>query len=132
MRIFLDANSLFSSAKSDGAMRRFLLQLKSGGHILVADGYVVGEARRNIDAKYPAASTDLETVLENVDTPGGAHLPDEFTSEVPEKDKPVLAAAIHLGCDVLLTGDKTHFGSLYGRTLHGVQIHSPASLASRL
>jgi hypothetical protein len=29
-----------------------------------------------------------------------------------------------------VTGDRTHFGSLYGRTVNGVTIHSPSSLAA--
>jgi predicted nucleic acid-binding protein len=56
-------------------------------------------------------------------------LASEIAPELPEKDRPVLAAAIQSRCDVLLTGDKTHFGPLYGRVLEGVTIHSPASLA---
>jgi hypothetical protein len=30
---------------------------------------------------------------------------------------------------VLVTGDRKHFGALYGKTLGGVKIHSPRSLA---
>jgi len=44
-------------------------------------------------------------------------------------DRPVLAAAIHRQCAILVTSDKTHFGPLYGKTVSGVTIHSPASLA---
>jgi hypothetical protein len=51
---------------------------------------------------------------------------------LPPKDRPVLAAAIRLGCDALVTGDRTHFGPLYGRTIHGVRIHSPRSLAEQI
>jgi len=32
----------------------------------------------------------------------------------------------------LVTGDRTHFGALYGRTIHGVTIHSPRTLAEAL
>jgi hypothetical protein len=32
----------------------------------------------------------------------------------------------------LVTGDRTHFGPLHGRTIHGVTIHSPRSLAAAL
>ena len=46
MRIFLDANILFSAAKSDGAVRRLLHRLLEGGHECHVDGYVVEEARR--------------------------------------------------------------------------------------
>jgi hypothetical protein len=45
---------------------------------------------------------------------------------------PVLAAPIRLSCDALVTGDHTHFGALYGRSIQGVAIHSPRSLAEAL
>lgn len=51
---------------------------------------------------------------------------------LPEKDRPVLAAAIALRCDVLVTGDRTHFGPGYGKVFGGVAIHSPRSLAELL
>jgi hypothetical protein len=37
-----------------------------------------------------------------------------------------------MGCDVLLTGDRTHFAHLYGQALHEVVVHSPRSLAESL
>ncbi|WP_369667843.1 hypothetical protein [Thioalkalicoccus limnaeus] len=51
---------------------------------------------------------------------------------LPEKDRPVLAAAIRLGCDALVTGDRTHFGAGYGRVFGDVAIHSPRSLAEQI
>ena len=47
----------------------------------------------------------------------------------PEKDRPVLAAAIRHRCAALVTGDRTHFGPLFGKTVRGVTLHSPRSLA---
>lgn len=47
---------------------------------------------------------------------------------LPNKDRLVLAAAAGLRCDALVTGDRTHFGRFYGRTVAGVRIHSPRSL----
>lgn len=134
MRIFLDANILFSAAKSDGAVRGFLGGLKSGDHVLVADAYVVGEARRNIEIKFPAALGDFESLLAQVELPTGVYgaLPCEIAPELPEKDRPVLAAAIQHRCEILVTGDKSHFSVLYGKNVGGVVIHSPASLAQRL
>jgi hypothetical protein len=44
----------------------------------------------------------------------------------------VLASAIQHRCQALLTGDKTHFGRLYGQTIAGVSIHSPQGLAESL
>ena len=58
--------------------------------------------------------------------------PDPEALEAPlavsEKDRPVLAAAIRLECDALVTGERTHFGASYGKQLGGVTIHSPRSL----
>ncbi len=133
MRVFLDANILFSAAKSSGAVRGFLAELKSSGHTLVADGYVVGEARRNLEAKFPAALVYFEKVMEDVEASAKASglLGAGIAPGLPEKDRPVLAAAIQHQCQILLTGDKAHFGLLYGQTIEGVEIHSPASFASK-
>jgi len=134
MRIFLDANILFSAAKSAGAVRGFLVRLRTSGHTLVADGYVVGEARRNIETKFPEAVGDFESLLAGweIFTEVCAPLVGEIVPDLTEKDRPVLAAAIQNRCDVLVTGDKTHFGPLYGQRIEGVMIHSPASLARQL
>lgn len=134
MRVFLDANVLFSAAKSDGAMRRLLALLAAAGHECCADGYVVEEARRNLAAKWPAGVAVLVALLRRVhvaDTqPADREL--EASLPLPEKDRPVLAAAIRHGCEALVTGDRSHFGPLYGRTIRGVKIHSPRSLAEAL
>jgi hypothetical protein len=43
-----------------------------------------------------------------------------------------MEAAIALGCHVLVTGDKTHFGALYGKSVEGVEVLSPAQVAAKL
>ncbi len=131
MRIFLDANILFSAAKSNGAIRVLLTALAAGSHALMADVYVVGEAQRNLEMKFPASLRDFEMLLNQVEVSATicSLLPPEIAPELPEKDRPVLAAAIRHHCSILLTSDKTHFGPLYGQTIQGVEIHSPASLA---
>ena len=134
MRIFLDANVLFSAGKSAGAIRGFLEVLKSSGLTLVADAYVIEEARRNLEAKFPASLQDFEVVLRHIESSATLRcfLPPGIAPELPEKDRPVLASAIQCKCDVLLTGDRTHFGPLYGKKVEGVTIHSPAGLAQHL
>jgi hypothetical protein len=86
-------------------MRRSFLRLA------VLDGFL---ARRHVAAAHPDPEV-FEAVL-----------------AVPGSDRPVLAAAIRLEGDALVTGDRTHFGAFYGRTLGGVTIHSPRSLAEAL
>jgi len=134
MRIYLDANVLFSAAKSDGAVRDLLSALTRKGHELCADGYVVEEARRNLLLKAPAeAIAALEKMLEKIVLKAMVSAsPPRMRASLPEKDRPILEAAIRHRCDVLVTGDKTHFGSFYGMKLEGVEILSPAQLARKL
>ena len=134
MRIFLDANILFSAAKTDGAMRRLLGLLRAAGHECWADGYVLEEARRNLHAKAPDGLRALEAIVAEIRI-ADAHPGDAgqgFSAKLHEKDRPVLAAAVRLGCEALVTGDRSHFGALYGKTVAGVAIHSPHSLAEAL
>ncbi len=134
MRVFVDANVLFSAAKSDGAVRALLTELLVARHTICVDAYVVSEARRNLERKGPDALSALEVLLGRAEV--SAHRPDalrpELAALLPEKDQPVLAAAVRLRCDVLVTGHRTHFGGLYGRKVDGVTIHSPRSLAEAL
>ena len=135
MRIFLDANVLFSAAKSAGAIRQLLRDLHADGQALVADGYVATEARRNIDAKAAGDATQyLQALLTQIEVSPVLY-PATTQAAVlwlPEKDRPVLLAAMALRCDALVTGDRTHFGPGYGKTFDGVTIYSPAQLAQAI
>ena len=134
MRIFLDANVLFSAAKSDGAIRKLLTLLQQSGHECCVDGYVIEEARRNLAAKAPLQIDSLPKLLTSMKTTSAQRIDSalEASLPLPAKDRPVLAAAIHQRCDALVTGDRSHFGALYGRTFNGVTVHSPQSLADAI
>jgi predicted nucleic acid-binding protein len=134
VRTFLDANITFSAAKSPGAIKRLLALLIDARHECWVDEFVITEARRNLELKAPSGLAALDRLLKrlrvaSLGTPGT-----ELDAALPlaEKDRPILAAAIGLACDVLVTGDRTHFGALYGRSIGGVTIHSPRSLAEVL
>lgn len=135
MRIFLDANILFSAAKSNGAIRQLIESLKLARHILVADTYVQAEASRNISAKASEqAIRDLGTLLGQIEISTvqfalSSQTLQEAARWLPEKDRPVLLAAMVLACDVLVTGDSTHFGPGYGKRFEGVLVCSPSQLA---
>jgi predicted nucleic acid-binding protein len=135
MRVFLDANVLFSAAKSDGAVRALLRLLVERGHECWADAYVVAEARRNLQVKGPEALRVFDALLPHLRLAAAANAaaaPADDLAWLPEKDRPVLAAAIRLRCDALVTGDRTHLGAGYGRSFSGVTVDSPRSLAERL
>lgn len=135
MRVFLDANVLFSAAKSDGAVRALLQMLVTRGHEAWVDEYVVVEARRNLQAKGAGALTVLDALLKHLNVAASAAPIGPVVDDLawlPEKDRPVLAAAIRLRCDALVTGDRTHFGAGYGRRFGGVIVYSPRMLAEAL
>jgi hypothetical protein len=134
VRIFLAADILFSAARSAGAVRELLRRAQAAGEALCADAYVVAEARRNLAAKAQDALPALDALLARIEVAGFAAtpLPPKAAGLLPEKDRPVLAAAIRLRCDALATGDRTRLGALYGQRVEGVAIHSPLSLARAL
>lgn len=134
MRIFLDANILFSGARSDGAIRRLLALLRKAGHSACVDDFVIEEARRNLEAKNPSALLDLDSLLSTMERLPTLRPDADLLASIPlpEKDQPVLAAAIRGGCDTLITGDRTHFGPLYGTVFQGVIVYSPAQAAEAL
>lgn len=100
----------------------------------MVDDYVVIEARRNLGAKNPETLAALEAMLAHMRVTR-VQVPDPTLKELawlPEEDRPVLATAMLLRCDALVTGDRTHFSRGYGKTFGGVTIHSPRSLAKTL
>jgi len=134
MRIFLDANILFSGPKSNGAVRELLRLLVEAGHECCVDAYVIEEARRNLALKAPHGLAVLTTLVSRMRV-ASTHPADavfDTAPPLPEKDRPVLAAAINQDCAALVTGDRTHFGRHYGKTVNGVTIHSPRSIAEAL
>ena len=135
MRIFLDANILFSAAKSDGAERGLVRALLDAGHLCCVDRFVIEEARRNLIAKSDAeAHVAFASLLERMQlgaSVANARVP-QAALILPEKDRPVMAAAIANACERLVTGDRTHFGLLYGKTIAGVKVCTPAALAQEL
>ena len=122
-RVFLDANILVSAAwRSDSG----LLALWALPHVtLLTSAYAIVEADRNV--KTSEQRTRLHRLaqrVEIVDEPRSARLPAEI--RLPEKDVPILMAAIESAANYLLTGDREHFGAYFDRTIEGVRVLRPA------
>lgn len=124
-RVFLDANVLFSAVYlQDSGLRRLW---RLNGVELLSSSYAVEEARRNLREGWPEALDRLDELLKSlklVEEAQEEDLPGSF--RVDAKDKPILLAAIRGGSRHLLTGDKRHFGHLYGKIVQGVSISRPA------
>ena len=133
MRIILDANIVFAACWSDGAIRRLLRELLARDRWLSVDDYGLMAAGRIWAANSRDGMRELERLMRKLETvPFRPQLDSTIEVALPEKDRPVLASAIHSSCDALVTGDRRHFGRLYCRTIGGVAIYDPASLAQTL
>lgn len=130
--LFLDANVLFSAAyRKDAGVRR-LWGLPASE--LVTSAYAVEEARRNLSTAEQRA--DLNGLLEAVRISNlladPAEHPEIEDSGLPEKDLPILSAAVAANATYLITGDRKHFGHLFGVKVAGVLVLRPADhLAGR-
>ena len=129
MKIFLDANVLFSASNPTSNIHRFIRQITKD-HKLVTSEYAHEEARRNIQLKrsgWYSSFTEIGALISKL--PSAALTID---IELVEKDRPILGAAIAHGCDYLLTGDKRDFGHLYHKSFEGVTIVDFVTLAKIL
>lgn len=129
MRLFLDANVVFSAAHTAAGRAQHLVALAQGGGCeLLTSAQGLEEARRNLALKSAGYEVRLAAALEVVAVVGEA--PRELVvwaaaEGLPSKDAPILAAAVHAGAELLVTGDARDFGRLYGRTLRGVRVITP-------
>jgi predicted nucleic acid-binding protein len=116
MRLFLDANVLFTAAHNPSGKALGLVRAALADRWrLVTSGFAADEARRNLLRKYPEAGDRLDAVLAVVRIVPSVR-PDVVGAEsLPEKDRLILAAAIACRATHLLTGDLAHFGPLMNR-----------------
>jgi predicted nucleic acid-binding protein len=119
IRVFLDANILFSAAWREGSGIGRLWE-KQGVHLMTSP-YALMEAERNIQRKKPASVDRLSALTRAVEVSSATKALSQDYG-LPAKDLPILEAAAGCGCTVLLTGDITHFGHLIGTMPDGVQI----------
>jgi predicted nucleic acid-binding protein len=129
MRIFLDANILFSAALSHSRMRAFLEVLFDRAECLTND-YAIEEARRNLAAKIPDCVKALERLAGRCEII--SQLVSDLNVDLPLKDVPILGGAIAGEATHLLTGDEKDFGKFWGKTIQGVKIVSPKMLIEEL
>jgi len=120
-RLFLDANILFSAAYRPGAGLLRLWQLKDV--LLCSSRYALEEARINLDeADQRTRLTKLSEGVRLFDA-GQRKLPRGVF--LPDKDVPIVLAAIEARASHLLTGDIRHFGPYFGKKIADITIVLP-------
>ena len=121
-RLFLDANVLFSAAyRADAGLLR-LWKLKNV--VLCSSRYALEEARANLGEEDQLKRLTRLSESLHLFEATGSELPSGIS--LPEKDRPILLAAIEAGANYLLTGDIRHFGAYLGRRVAGIAIMLPA------
>ena len=129
MRIFLDANILFSASQPHSRMRIFLDVLLDQADCLTNE-YATEEAGRNLAVKFPEGIKALERLVKKCEVI--SRLATDLEVELPLKDEPILRGAIAGHATHLLTGDERDFGKFWGKTIQGVKVVSPRMLIKEL
>jgi len=129
IRVFLDANVLFSAAWRDGNGLLCLWQHEQLH--LVSSPYATLEAERNLSRKRPERLAQLQALLAGVEVSHAQTVLDDG-HDLPAKDQPILAAAVAAHCMVLLTGDVADFGHLIGASQQGVRVRTARMLLVEL
>jgi predicted nucleic acid-binding protein len=123
--LFLDANVLISAAWKENCEVAQIWQME--GIRLITSNYVMGEVQRNLhQVSQIERLRGLMRLVQIVSSDKPLDIPELIA--LPEKDRPVLAGAIQAQADHLVSGDKRHFGPLYGTTIRGVRITAPSEL----
>ena len=109
MKVFLDANILFSAAKVDSSVAQLIGTLTEADEA-VTSALAVLEARRNLKEKRPEWLPQLNKVMAHVALVPEANVP--LAIELVAKDRPILEAAVNAACTHLVTRNRRHFGHL--------------------
>lgn len=106
---------LFTAAHNPSGKAALLIELAvRGTWRLATSTFAIEEARRNLEKKAPGAVERLATVVDAmkvIASGSGAFCP----VPLPDKDRPILEAAIACRATHLLTGDHRHFGEFMNR-----------------
>jgi predicted nucleic acid-binding protein len=129
VKVFLDANILFSGSIAESRITKLLAVIKKHGSCVTND-YAIEEARKNIELKKFGSLQGLNLLLENITVSNQLLL--NLPVEINSKDIPILGGAIAQQCTHLLTGDKKDFGFLFGKRVDDVLIVSPKLLAEEM
>lgn len=112
MRVFLDANVLFTAAHNSKGKAELVITLGSEGLFqLATSAYAKEEARRNLERKAPDRLSEFGRQLSKIRlVPDNPCIPSP--ADLAVNDWPIYWAAHACKANVLLTGDRRDFGFL--------------------
>ena len=128
MRLFLDANVLFTAAHNPSGKAALVILLSRCAHWeCYSSAYAMEEARRNLERKFPESLEELDAlsnVLRLVSHSAGFG----FLPGLPRKDQPIFQAAAACRATHLLTGDLKDFGAFMSQPekTSGIRIQTVA------
>jgi len=95
IRVFLDANVLFSASNDGSNIARLVHLLIEQGEVNTSD-FAAEEARRNVQLKRQTWAMDLEALIGQVQVVPSIQF--DLPVELSAKDRPILCTAIRSGC----------------------------------
>ncbi|HHY93406.1 MAG TPA: PIN domain-containing protein [Firmicutes bacterium] len=122
-RLFLDANVLFSAAYGSSSLSRLWDLARKKKAVLLTSAYALEEARRNLEEadqhrRLSELAREVVLVPEVLPT-----MPCPIP--LPDKDRPVLLAALQANATHFLTGDRRHFGAYFSQSVGGTLVCTP-------
>ncbi len=134
MRLFLDANILFTAAHNPRGKATLVIELGVQGYWeLFSSPYALEEARRNLERKFPRFLESLGTLQRGVrlvEHRAGLGFPECLA----QKDQPIFQAALACQATHLLTGDLKDFGPFMNQpeNTFGICIQTVAEFLNHL
>lgn len=136
MRLFLDANGLFAAAYSpEGRSAALFVLADSGECSLASSRHAIDESFRNLALKAQETLPTFERLLKSleiVSEAGPEIVAWAAQKGLPANDAPILAAAVAAKAHLLVTGDRSHFGHLFGATVGRVIVLPPGEALARV
>ena len=134
MRLFLDANILFTAAHNPKGKARLVIELWTQGYWeLFSSPYALEEARRNLERKFSHTLNDLGTLQHGISLVKH-HADLAFPERLAQKDQPIFQAALACRATHLLTGDLRDFGPFMNQpeNTFGICIQTVAEFLNNL
>jgi len=134
MRLFLDANILFTARHNPRGKAALVIELGSEAFWeLFSSLYALEEARRNLERKFPRSLEGFGTLQNGVrfvEHRAGLGFPEGLA----EKDQPIFQAALACQATHLLTGDLKDFGPFMNQpeNTFGICIQTVAEFLNHL